>query len=151
MKSITITTDASYCPVEKRAAYAFWISSDLGSIKKSGMLKQCKTSGEAELMCLYNAIHYFIKNGLKCEMLYVNTDYQAAADLMPDKMKPFSEKFIHSILRQIARILNEYGQPFIFRHVKAHVKVLKARGYVNTWCDKEAKRVLKAYRLEKFK
>lgn len=151
MKSITITTDASYCPEENKGAFAFWISSDLGSIKKSGMLKACNTSGEAELMCIANAIHYFVNANLKCGMLYINTDYQAAADLMPDKMKPFSQKFIHVVLRKVAAILKEYGQPFVFRHVKAHVKVLQARGYVNTWCDKEAKRVLKANKLSKFK
>lgn len=144
--NVTITTDISLNQQRHKAAYAFWISTELGPIKKSGMLKGKHTSVPlAELMCIANAVHFFVKTGLKTKKLIINTDSQGGQTLLIKNGKEGRNKRVDVIARLINEtVLGKYEQ-VVFRHVKAHNGTRNKRSYVNDWCDRESRRVLKKH------
>lgn len=143
--NVTITTDISL--IGNDCAYAFWISTELGPIKRSGILKQrTNNTALAELMCIANAVHFFVKTGIKTKRLIINTDSKAS--IIYVRARDF-RSMRNKQMGQIAELINStvFGRydEITFRHVKAHVGTRDARSYVNDWCDKEAKRVLKQF------
>lgn len=146
-KNVTITTDISVSPDFKYASYAFWISTERGHIKKSGLIKKASVNTTLmEIKCITNATWYlFNKTNIRPETLIINTDSLGVVEIMSRKLKPFSLKPIRVIARELKTILDLNKQQYKFKHVKAHVKVSSARSYVNNWCDKEAKRVIKEF------
>lgn len=147
---ITINTDASFCPDTKFGAYAFWIVSNQFKIQKSAILKKtCKTSHEAELKCILNAI-VTIKNEIGTNKIVINTDSMNSIYIltndrnMIDKYRLTWGKPYHKMYKAI---IKRYKQCSIeFRHVKAHQDTSTARTWVNDWCDSQAKQQLKIAR-----
>lgn len=146
-RNITITTDISYCYQTKRAAYAFWISTENGPIKKSGMLKgDLNGSTTAEVLCIANAVHFLVKNSFRCRRLIVNTDSMHGATLIRTFRK-HRNKHIEKAIELINATLFGRFDEVIYRHVKAHNGTNDKRSYVNDWCDREAKRVMREFKL----
>ena len=138
---VTINTDASFSPDYKVGGFAFYIVCDQFKITKSGMFKiNPKTSIEAEMMCMANALHTLLmqKDLPQTKWIVLNSDCLSAFEKIKLKGKNSKGRLIAQILRKIRL---KCGMPkFDFRHVKAHNGTPDARSFVNDWCDKEAKK-----------
>lgn len=142
--SITINTDASYCPKTGAAGYAFWIVCDLFTIKKSGMFKTtAKDPTDAESKCIANAIATLLaqKELPTVKWIIVNTDSLHSMERIQSKNTRKTSGFYNQIYAQWQTLKKRMkSEKAEFRHVKAHSGVKDKRSYVNEWCDENAKR-----------
>lgn len=153
----TITTDCSFSNLYNVGAYAFWISSNVGPFRKSGILrKKCKTSTEAEMKCILNALTFLHRQpelNLKVKTIFLNTDSMNAIHVFGNDGKKITkyelQRYVHLQKKYNDLISLLPGKEIILRHVKAHTNESSARRYVNDWADKEAKRQL-GKKLEEF-
>jgi ribonuclease HI len=142
---VTINTDASFNPVLKVGAYAFWIVCDQGRIMNSGVLKgEIGNSTEAEVRCIVNALHALYRARFSnVHKVIINTDCLHFHSYIGKRKR----KEVSSVFQSIAsRIASEYALKsgwIEFRHVKAHSGKAEKRKWVNDWCDKKAKEALK--------
>lgn len=147
-RNVTISTDISFHSDIRMAAYAFWISTERGPIKKSGMLKgTINDPNEAEMKCIANAVHFFKGTGIHTEHLIINTDSKFSIQLVStNKGLPALRKRLKYLSKFINQTVFGSYDKVTFRHVKAHDGVDEKRKFVNDWCDKESKRIMKEYR-----
>lgn len=147
---ITINTDASYHPEKRVGGYAFYIVCDLFKIQKGGMFKQNpKSAMEAEMMCMANALFTLLaqKELPSTKWIIINSDCLYSFRRIGIRSKDDIGKVVAKILRDVRRRMALRGgilPQFKFRHVKAHNGAIDARSYVNDWCDKEAKKWMRA-------
>src|SRR5690554_1870512 len=100
---VTINTDASYHPIHKVGAYAFWIVSNQGRIMKSGPLREARNSCDAEAKCIANALHTLLKSDwVGVTRVLINTDSKNTIDAMSGiaRQKKVHQK-MHAILKQL--------------------------------------------------
>jgi ribonuclease HI len=147
--TVTINTDASYCPDTGAAGYAFWISTESGRYKKHGVLKDAKNSIEAEMHAVANALHFLFTNppthGMTFDKIWINSDCTTVLDRVEKGAEDTkAEQFIQM---KIALLLDDCGD-LICRHVKAHQHKRTPRNFVNFWCDCYAKKSMKERREE---
>lgn len=143
---VTINTDASFNHHENVGAYAFWISSDFGRIRRSGALKNVSNNVDCEDMAIAKALAFLNnwRGEFEITQIFINTDSQSSIRRI--KSKHISRVAIPHILRYI-NLMKPKGvsrfsgkKAFVkLRHVKAHTHTNTARNYVNDWCDKAAK------------
>lgn len=145
--SFTINTDASHHPETKVSAWACWIKSYHYKIKDAGLFDgPVANSSVAELLAieqalilLNNLIHSepFLqtRNGIK---LYINTDSMWTIQALAGNVK--RSKHLE-VARRIQALTDEYDTEV--RHVKAHTKITNSRSWVNNWCDKAAKTLVR--------
>ena len=130
---LTCIVDASFCPETKAAAYAIWISGHPdGKITQAGVFKQhCETSTDAEAFGVVNALWLAKRHG--------GTDVLVQCDCLQALPRG----------RDIwVRLYPGEAMQFSLRHVKGHTKNSAPRFYVNRWCDKTAKALMRAKRQE---
>ena len=143
---ITINTDASFHPVHKIGGYAFYIVCDQFKIQKSGTFKiKPKSSIDAEMMCIANAMHTLLTQPElpEAKLIVINCDCLPSFKMITLKSNNPIGRKVASILRQIrisTSIKGVVKPNYEFRHVKAHTNNNDARSWVNDWCDKEAKK-----------
>ena len=140
---VTVNTDGSYYPETGRGGYAFWISSNVGTFKGYGKLRNCPGSTEAELMAIANALHYLRHNKeiVGVTKIIINTDCESLINVINNShtnRKPSINKVRGAISHYIGKWQGK-DSDYDVRHVKAHKKVESAREYVNDWLDKHAK------------
>lgn len=139
---ITINTDASYSHQKGVGGYAFYIVCDLFKIQKSGSFKHNpKSALFAEMQCIANALHTLLAQQElpKFNLLVINCDCLPAFEHIS-----FNSKF--EVGKMIFMQLKFLRCRYEFRHVKAHNGIPDSRSWVNDWCDKEAKKMMrKAY------
>lgn len=142
----TINTDASYSPISKRAAYAFWIVSNNFTIKKSGLFRElCQKPEEAELKSILNAI-FMVKEQTELSKIIINTDCLNAIHILTldnksiQKYKLTWGKYYYKMYLKYTKRKSFKVE---FRHVKAHNDTDTSRTWVNNWCDKQAKTELR--------
>ena len=139
---VTINTDASFNPDFKVGAYAFWIVCNEGKIMQSGAFKsEVKNPTEAEIKCIVNALNALFKSEFKgVTKVIINTDclhfhtYQEKRKKAGDESKEFA--------KVCQKLITKYSLKrgwIDVRHVKAHSGTDQARKWVNDWCDKAAK------------
>lgn len=150
--TITVCSDASVSYEYPVAAWACYIRTPETTIKTSGVLKEyTKSSSDAELQGLSNALYILDKSkDLSAYRLIIycdNTD--ALGDIAVSKRrkttkghmrKEFFETNILTILKK--------AKSYETRHVKAHVHksewhATSSRNYMNDWCDREARSVMR--------
>lgn len=139
----TINTDASFHPLYKVGAYAFWIVCNEFKIQKAGFFRDfSENSTDAEMKCIVNAIHTALEKKTKITKIIINTDSLHSINYFSNR-KP-KNPIMKKVRRQFLKIKNEKarGIEIEFRHVKAHTGKNDARSYVNEWCDTHAKRFL---------
>jgi ribonuclease HI len=149
---VTINTDASFNRKYKKAAYAFWIVCNEERYRFAAMIKQpVSRPEEAEFMAIINAVHGLGFLRLRAiHKIIINTDCLNVIHLINrDKAKiaeyklakwgePLYEKYL-AVLKQFNLDAAEI-EP---RHVEAHKGSDTKRKWVNDWCDKTAKKVLR--------
>lgn len=151
MGRVTITTDASYCPETGVGAFAFWISSDAGPVLKSGILKApLNGSISAEAAAIANAVCFLSRTAKRLRRVIINTDCLSVKNfLMEEATIKKQNETVKRAVKYVHSKCIELGWTLDVRHVKAHSGVATSRKYVNSWCDGEAKRVLREYRKSK--
>lgn len=151
--TITINTDASYHPVHKVGAFAFWIVWDGGRLIKSGPLKTVNNVQDAELQSIGNALYVILKGDFKnVQHVYVNTDCQTGINAL-DKGHKINQcgDTIKKVRSMVSKLISKYGytkkknkfKTFIsWRYVESHSKGEDARRWVNNKIDEMAKEAL---------
>lgn len=146
---ITLFTDASVCRENRIAAYAIWAKCDGRTIRRSGLLtSKTVDSSAAELGALVNGV-YFVIAGFApppASKIIAQTDSGLARFILTkatltDKQKRY-RRFRTAMDQQVAAA----GIELEVRLVKGHQGHTTTRSSVNTWCDREAKRVMRAAR-----
>ncbi len=140
VKCITINTDASFHPAKKVGGYAFYIVCDLFKIKKGGRYKkQPKSSEEAEIMCIGNAIATLLaqKELPTATWLIINCDCKWGMDKIKQNQTPLGKIVFKLWQRLITRLGSTHNK---MRYVKSHNGTPDKRSWVNDWCDQEAKK-----------
>lgn len=154
--TITINTDASYHPVYKVGAFAFWIVSKSGRVIQNGPLKKVKNSQDAELQCIANALHAIKKLNYKdVKHIYVNTDCSFGIDAILKGIRMCGCDETVGIIKKIVQELQQkhgynrkrwrrWGwKSFIsYRYVPAHTDGETKREWVNNRMDTMAKEAL---------
>jgi ribonuclease HI len=145
---VTINTDASFNSQHKIGAYAFWIVCDEGKIMKSGVLKEALNPTDAELRCICNALYCLLKSDFKnVRKIIINSDALYAFCRVGKNSNEVPGRKCSSILRQLKekyyKPSDYHKQIHEFRHVKAHSGTESKRKWVNDWCDKAAKRMMR--------
>lgn len=148
---VTINTDASYSFEHKKAAFAFWITSNLGRIQYSGVIqREVDSSVQAELMAIINAVHTLAKMRYdNVTSIIINSDSLHSLEALHDfysKTKRKKTSKLKDLVEHFFTCLNNSslkGVKLSFRHVKAHSDTDSKRTWVNEWCDLEAKRWLR--------
>lgn len=129
--SATVIADASFCPDTRAGGWACWVSHQGPAVKKAGRFHRLpKNSTEAEAWALLNGIWYAARLGAThilgqsdCKMAMVSIERRKSY-----KGIPFEE--------------------LVLRHVKGHSRRTEPRFYVNNWCDREARKVMRKWRNE---
>lgn len=136
---VTITTDASFYDKHKVGAYAFWIASDGGKIRKAGVFKgEINSSHEAEFKCIINAVHALVKSNIKPTKIIINTDSMTVIRRVKSKHQ-FNIGNV-SLMEKYRDMVKMLGvDTVIFKHVKGHSNGKTPRQWVNNWCDSQAK------------
>lgn len=149
---ITINTDASYDSDTDLGAFAFHIVSDNFCFKKTGIFKaEITGSVAAEMMAIANALAFLSKqpNLPIAKFIVINCDCLPAIAKIRDNSGKY--KYLSSIIRKQLFILakltsgKKHSPSVKIRHVKAHNGKKDARSWVNNWCDKEAKKLLRTH------
>lgn len=146
---VTVNTDASFHPVHKVGAFAFWIRHDQGRMMQAGPLKECANSLEAEIQAIGNGLYALLKSKFTdIDYIVVNTDCTYAIDAIVDrKYRTASKKVVDRVLKIIDGLILKYNpqkkkrkRPFIeYRYVPAHTDTSTPKKYINDWCDQSAK------------
>lgn len=149
---ITLFTDASYCHRSRIGAYAAWAKSDGRTLRHSGLLRQpAANSSLAETMALVNGIHLAIA-GMRpppASRIIAQTDCLAAIDALAGRFT--NQKTIQQYAAIVAAYRDRVAAAEIvveFRHVGGHKGTVTPSNAVNTWCDNECRRLMRAARLE---
>lgn len=148
---VTINTDAAYHTRHKIGAYAFWIVSDAGRIMMSGAFnKKAKSSDEAEMQCIINALYVLQKqNWPDIGLIIINTDSMNSIFVFTNNKVEINKYGLHwaeSLRHKFNKIKVSCRLPknskIKFAHVKAHTDNTSKRSWVNQWCDEKAKEQL---------
>ena len=149
---ITLFTDASYCHRSRIGAYAAWAKTDGRTLRHSGLLRQpAANSTLAETMALVNGIHLAIA-GMRpppASRIIAQTDCLTAIDALAGRFtNPRTIQHYARIVAAYRERVDAAGVVVEFRHVGGHRGTVTPRNAVNTWCDTECRRLMRAARLE---
>jgi len=147
---ITLFTDASYCSRSRIGAYAAWARADGRTVRHSGVLKQAvANSSLAETMALVNGIFVALAamQPPAASKIIAQTDCLAAIHALTGMLTKAAT------IRQYETVVAAYREKVAataitveFRHVSGHKGTVTPRNAVNTWCDTECRRLLRAAR-----
>lgn len=155
-KYITLTTDISTHPDDKVATWAAYVRYDGGVIKKSGVFKEYPPNTfQAESLALINAL-VIINNSipnLSDYRLIVHSEVFNPLKPIRNKrgtIKEHDKRRSDAIFSIVVPILNEFIS-WDIRKIKAHNANVKSyekgKYYMNEWCDKKARKLLRDTRI----
>lgn len=150
--NITLFTDASFSDRDMAAGGAFWAKGGSeGGAKRSGSfpILDAACSGSAEAIASLRSIgflledpqfHAIFSKGPEC-LLILTTDCQGVKDMLDKRTGAYLR---HSVVSTLAeefwKAQDDLGFRFKCNWVKAHSNGSTARGWVNNWCDEQARR-----------
>jgi serine/threonine-protein kinase RIO1 len=147
---ITLFTDASHCATTHVAAYAAWAKADGRTVRRAGVLKErVPDSSMAEAQAIVNGL-WFVLAALSPppgSRIIAQTDCQSAIWALTGKLR--KQKSVARYALITAAYETRIASTSIaveFRHVSAHKGVVTPRNAVNTWCDKECRRLMRLAR-----
>jgi ribonuclease HI len=147
---ITLFTDASYCSRSRVGAYAAWAKADGRTVRHSGVLKQTvENSSLAETMALVNGICVALAamRPPAASKIIAQTDCLAAIHALSGMLrKTRTIRQYESIVAAYRAKVAAAGIVVEFRHVAGHKGTATPRNAVNTWCDEECRRLMRAAR-----
>jgi hypothetical protein len=159
LQTTTLCSDASYSPKYKIATWAVYIRTPKQTIQTSGVFKdtiktKVTNSFWAESMGLANGLFIADKaTDLTKQKLIVYCDNIQALTELPINVTPASKhysyrKLRNSFYKKHIKAILEKTLKHETRHVKGHLKKEdwdknSKRNFMNDWCDREAKRLLR--------
>jgi ribonuclease HI len=147
---ITLFTDASYCNRTRVAAYAVWAKADGHTVRRSGVLKELVPhSALAETMALVNGIYVTIAamRPPAASKIIAQTDCLGAIHALSGTVRRArTARQYAAVVTAYQRKINAAGVVVEFRHVSGHRGTVTPRNAVNTWCDEECHRLMRAAR-----
>jgi len=151
---ITLFTDASHCHKTKIGAYAIWAKANGNTLRHSGVFKQKSAdSADAELKAVINGVFVVLSvmQPAAGSRIIAQSDCLLAIRLLenpkPPKKKATRDK-VSSIITEFRKRVAASGVSVEFRHVTGHKGNVTTRNAVNTWCDNECRRLMRAARTE---
>ncbi len=148
---ITLFTDASYCSRTRIGAYAAWAKTDGRTLRRAGVLKEpAANSSLAETMALVNGIHVAIAGMAPPPnaRIIAQTDCLTAIEALTGRFRNARTIAQYAAVVEAYRRRVETARVVVeFRHVGGHKGTVTPRNAVNTWCDKECRRLMRAARL----
>jgi len=147
---ITLFTDASHCARTRVGAYAVWSKADGRTIRRAGVLRErVPDSSVAEAQALVNGLCFALaawKPPMDSKII-AQTDCMIAIWALTGQLrKPKSVARYASIKAEYETRFALAGIAVEFRHVSAHKGVVTPRNAVNTWCDRECRRLMRIAR-----
>jgi hypothetical protein len=162
INNITVFTDASYCHQTGAAAGAVWARGDgEHRVCKSFPLHDVKGSGPAELLTTLLGMQAVIQDpilskelrkGPKTRLVLV-TDHL----LTPHTFNGINRKLLNEnppiqcLFTEMTGIVERWRFWLKINHVKAHDGTETPRKWVNNWCDRKAREVMREQRALKLK
>ncbi|MDR3538977.1 MAG: hypothetical protein P4L71_20955 [Acetobacteraceae bacterium] len=148
---ITLFTDAGFCPDLRVGVWAAWAKESGQALRRAGILAgEVPHPAEAELKALHNGLFLIgrVIDPPADSRVICQVDSQEVLKALETRKHPREE------MRLLAqKLLADYAEQrrwlLSFRHVKGHKGTATPRNAVNTWCDKECKRLLAAARAER--
>ena len=148
---VTLFTDAGHCPDLHVGVWAAWAKESGQTLRRAGILiGEVPHAGEAEFKALHNGLFLVSRviNPPAESRIICQVDSQEVLTALEKGKHPRAE------MRFLAqKLLADYAEQrrwlLSFRHVKGHKGTVTPRNAVNTWCDKECKRLLGLARAEK--
>jgi ribonuclease HI len=147
---ITLFTDASHCARTHIAAYAIWAKAGGYTVRRAGVLKQpVPDSSVAEAQAMVNGLCFALAalKPSRGSKIIAQTDCLVAITALTGKLrKRKSVARYEPITSAYETRIVPSGIDVEFRHVSAHKGVVTPRNAVNTWCDKECRRLMRLAR-----
>jgi ribonuclease HI len=151
--NLTVFTDASFCPFTKAGGGAFWSRYEDLKVKESFPLTDVANPSEAELVTAVHALHrlYHYQSlresllyGTKTRVVLVVDCYYVKRAFEGKQVvaNPIIRANLESILQ--AKVKDDWALKV--NHVPAHTNNTDARTWVNSWCDREAKKHMRKER-----
>lgn len=151
--NITLNCDASFSKKYRVGSFAYWVTCNMGRLRRSGSLKGgINDPTEAEMKCILNALKFIIVDNRRVfnevQRFYVNTDSLNAKWMFEGhqnkitkygRVKPEWKRLNKIYNRKFFSEIRKHKKEIRFYHVKGHSGVQDSRSYVNEWCDKAAK------------
>lgn len=149
MISITIITDASFCPNTKAAGYSCWIASNGGKQAFEGPLNAPRDNNVAETMAIVNALWHGFKHGLikpKSDIL-IQSDSETAIGILKGEKIPSNQQYRDAVA-YVQGLVSRYSLTLRYKHVPGHTKGADSRTRAQNHCDVAAKRQMLRQRAE---
>jgi hypothetical protein len=147
---ITLFTDASHCARTHVGAYAVWAKADGRTIRRAGVLREhVPDSSVAETQALVNGLCFALAalSPPPASKIIAQTDCLLAIWALSGQLrKPKSVARYALIKAEYETRFASAGIAVEFRHVSAHKGVVTPRNAVNTWCDRECRRLMRLAR-----
>ena len=142
---VTVFADASFDHEYGIGAYAFWIKGPDGlKVEKSGVLRdEIGASSEAETLALANGIIIAARamagrpNGIR--IVCASDCLHAIRALDPHGEPPSMRANEVKARRLVTELVADKTVEVRLRHVRGHQKGGGPRGWVNNWCDTQAR------------
>jgi ribonuclease HI len=139
---ITMFTDISLFPATGLGAYAIWAKESGEAIRHSDMFKKpIHDNNVAETCGIINGLA-FVLNRLKPPVgsrIIVKTDSETAINVLHGANR---HPMFAGLVETRNALLAGKGITVLYLHVKGHKGTVTPRHAVNTWCDREARKVL---------
>jgi serine/threonine-protein kinase RIO1 len=147
---ITLFTDASHCAKTHVAAYAVWAKADGRTVRRAGVLKgRVPDSSVAEAQAIVNGLCFALAalGPPPNSKIIAQTDCLSAIWALTGKLRKQKSVARYALVTAAyeTRIAST-GIAVEFRHVSAHKGVVTPRNAVNTWCDKECRKLMRMAR-----
>ena len=120
---ITVISDASLCHKTGIAGYGYWVKSDRGGTRGSGVLQGHNSSSlVAEMRALMNGLHAALKEGLavKGDKFLLQTDCEGVITTFTGKRKRFLNVQELEAVEYFKTMIARFELTYEFRHVKGH-------------------------------
>lgn len=143
---LTVFADASFDHRSGIAAFAGWFRA-AGNVHKISKVseRRFRSSNEAELVALCATVLVALRRQRSFgagDFVVAKSDCTYAVEHLKSSTGGTTE----TERRMVARVhdtLKAHGLRIYVRHVKGHTTLTEPRFYVNRWCDKEARRLMR--------
>ena len=154
---ITLLTDASSCHLNGLATWSAWAKyrPDTPTMRRSGAVRSDDSNDLKDMV--YNEA-YAIVEGIRAAaeqfkppdgtLIVIQTDNETTRRLIAGEGKPSFRKKYRTTATQFDLAIASTGLRPSIRLVRGHKGTTTPGNAVNTWCDRECRRLLKAMRAE---
>lgn len=148
--NLTIFTDASFCPRTHVAGGAFWaVYGEHQVFKGYFSMKDIPSSSEAELRTTIHATGNALRHPEVRAWLNKLTGLRIILVVDALSTKQIIERVKgpkHPLAVKLVTYVKKHDIDLRINHVKGHTSGQKGRDYVNRWCDRNARKIMRETR-----